>query len=174
MALTPIFDWLRPASADVTARTLHKRLSFVVIKGAFLGFGTLRVVAGIVFVVSTGSAQKFCWCRSIQGDARMTESLERGFAVRTGNRLGVYRLVTAGAIRHWFCWWWGKVVDGLISGFSERRLVRSNSPSGDWMLQNRNVGQRWCNFKFTNGFAALAVGLSRSGITEQTTGKIYG
>ncbi|MFS8119241.1 MAG: hypothetical protein ACMG55_12220 [Microcoleus sp.] len=42
------------------------------------------------------------------------------------------------------------------------------------MLQNRNVGQRWCNFKFTNGFAALAVGLSRSGITEQTTGKIYG
>ena len=56
-------------------------------------------------------------------------------------------------------------------GFSERGLVRSNSPSGDWMLQNRKICQCWCNFKFTNGFAALAVGLSRSGITEHTTGK---
>ena len=91
---------MRPAAADVTALDGHKRLGFVVIKGAFFGFGTLRVVAGVVFVVNTGSAQKFCGCRSIQGDAGMTESLERGSAVRTVDRSGVYRLATAGAIRH--------------------------------------------------------------------------
>ena len=91
---------MRPAAADVTAIDGNKWLGFVVIKGAFSGFGTLRVVAGVVFVVNTGSTQKFCGCRSIQRDTGMTESLERGFAVRTGNRLGVYRLATAGAIRH--------------------------------------------------------------------------
>jgi len=44
----------------------------------------------------------------------MTESLERGFAVRTGDRSGVYRLVTAGAIRHrqkgdGVMWWVGSL-----------------------------------------------------------------
>ena len=70
------------------------------IKRAFFGEGTLRVVAGVVFVVNTGSTQKFCGWRSIKGDARMTESFERGFAVPTGDRSGVYRFVTVGAIRH--------------------------------------------------------------------------
>ena len=70
------------------------------IKCAFFGKGTLRVVASVVFVINTGSAQKFFGFRSIKGDTRMTESLERGFAVRTGDRSGVYRLVTARAIRH--------------------------------------------------------------------------
>ena len=89
-----------PAAADVTAGMRYKRLGFVVIKRAFFGEGTLRVVAGVVFVVSTGSAQKFCGWRSIKGDTRMTESFERGFAVRAGDRSGAYRLVTAGTLRH--------------------------------------------------------------------------
>jgi hypothetical protein len=91
---------LRPAAADVTGSIGHDRFGFVVIEGAFFGSGTLRIVAGVVFVVKTGSAQKFFGLRSIQGDTRMTESLERGSAVPTGDRLGVYRLVTARTIRH--------------------------------------------------------------------------
>ena len=89
-----------PAAADVTARLWHKRLSSIVIKRAFFGKGTLGVVASVVFMINTGSAQKFFGWRSIKGDTRMTESFERDFAVRTGDRSGVYRLVTAGAIRH--------------------------------------------------------------------------
>jgi len=71
-----------------------------VIKRAFFGSGTLRIVAGVVFVVNTGSAQKLFGFRSIQGDTRMSESFERGFAVGTGDRSDVHRLVTARALRH--------------------------------------------------------------------------
>lgn len=44
----------------------------------------------------------------------MTESFEGDFAVCTGERLGVYRLVTAGAIRHrqqgdGVMWWVGSL-----------------------------------------------------------------
>ena len=98
--LTPIFDGLLQAAADITARLRHEGFSLIVIKRAFLGEGTLRVVAGVVFVVKTGSTQKFCRWRSIKGDTRMTESFERDFAVRAGDGSGVYRLVTAGTIRH--------------------------------------------------------------------------
>jgi len=47
----------------------------------------------------------------------MTESFEGDFAVWTGERLGVYRLVTAGAIRHrqqgYGVMWWV----GSLAGF---------------------------------------------------------
>jgi hypothetical protein len=100
MALTPIFDRLQPVAAAVRDRLWHKWLSSIVIKRAFFGKGTLRVVASVVFVINTVSAQKFFGFRSIKRDTRMTESFESDFAVRTGERSGVYRLVTAGAIRH--------------------------------------------------------------------------
>ena len=58
MALTPIFDRLQPAAA-VRDRLWHKWLSLIVIKRAFFGKGTLRVVASVVFVINTGSTQKF-------------------------------------------------------------------------------------------------------------------
>lgn len=89
MALTPIFDRLRPAAADVTARLWHKWLSLIVIKRAFFGKGTLGVVASVIFVINTGSAQKFFGFRSIKRDTRMTESFEGDFAVWTDERLGV-------------------------------------------------------------------------------------
>jgi hypothetical protein len=100
MSLTPIFDYLLPATIDIIGSIEHDWFSFVVIHGAFSGFGTLRIVAGVVFVVNTGSTQKFFGLRSIQRDTRMTESLQRGLAVRTDDQFCGYRLVTARAIRH--------------------------------------------------------------------------
>jgi len=125
MALTPIFDRLQPVAGAVRERLRHKWLSLIVIKRAFFGKGTLRVVASVVCVINTGSAQKFFGFRSIKRDTRMTESFEGDFAVWTGERLGVYRLVTAGAIRHrqqgdGVMWWVGS-----LAGFPNVENARS-------------------------------------------------
>ncbi|MEG4031700.1 MULTISPECIES: hypothetical protein [unclassified Microcoleus] len=55
----------------------------------------------------------------------MTESFEGDFAVWTGERLGVYSLVTAGAIRHrqqgdGVMWWVGS-----LAGFPNAENARS-------------------------------------------------
>lgn len=47
----------------------------------------------------------------------MTESFERGFAVHTGDRSGVYRLVTAGTLRHRKQANWVILSVGFLAGF---------------------------------------------------------
>jgi hypothetical protein len=91
---------LRPAAADVFGSFGYDGLGFVVIKRAFFGKGTLRIVASVLFVVNTGCAEKFSRFRSIQGDTRMTEGFERDSAVGAGNGSDLHRLVTARALRH--------------------------------------------------------------------------
>ena len=62
--------------------------------------GTLRKITGIVDVVNAALAQRLLAKCTIQGDTRMTVSLERCAAVGTANRLGINRLMATGTIWH--------------------------------------------------------------------------
>jgi hypothetical protein len=71
----------------------------VVVKGAFLGVGTLGKVAGIIGVIGAGVAQ-IPLRGLVQGDTGMTVGFESCPAMRTSDRSFVDRLLTMGTIQH--------------------------------------------------------------------------
>jgi hypothetical protein len=62
--------------------------------------GALRIVAGVIGIVDTGLAERFCSRRAVEGNAGVTVGFERRPTSGTSDRLGINGLVAARASGH--------------------------------------------------------------------------
>lgn len=86
----------RRAAGVVALINLQLAFSNILVQGTLPGMGTLGKSTGIVGVVGAALAQRRFPSCTVQGDTRMTVSLQRCPAIGTGNCLSVNRLMTTG------------------------------------------------------------------------------
>lgn len=88
--------------ATGVAALIQFKLAFrdVLVERTLSGVGTLGKSTGIVCVVCAAFAQILFTSCTVQGDARMTVSLQICTAIGTGNCLSINRLMTTGTILH--------------------------------------------------------------------------
>jgi len=70
------------------------------IERALHGVRALGKIAAVVLVISAGRAKGFTLFGLVQRNAGVTKGFERRFTSGTGDRLGIYKVLTTGACGH--------------------------------------------------------------------------